>query len=177
VPPRDRGKLADIHPVMINVGYTIIGYVGVGFYYFDSPNAWRGPLGIAMLPEVIFLLGCWWLPESPRYYIQRDRPKEAWKIIHGLHSDTADPTDEFAKREFYQIHHQVLFDRSLKTSWKDLFKRPSYRKRAIISIMLSYCIMSSGLITIQSESLLSFFPLCFCGYRRAYQLGYRQIMG
>jgi len=151
VPPRDRGKLSDIHSVMINVGYSIIGYVGVGFYNYDSPNAWRAPLGIAIVPSVIFLTGVWWLPESPRYLIQQNRNEEAWKIIHGLHSDPSDPTDEFAKREFYQIHKQLHFDRTLKTSWADIFRRPSYRKRAIISIMLSYSIMSSGLITIQSN--------------------------
>lgn len=150
VPPRDRGKLSDIHSIMINVGYSIIGYVGVGFFYYDSPNAWRGPLGITMLPPIIFLCGIWWLPESPRYLIQKNRNEEAWTIIHGLHSDTADPTDEFAKREFYQIHKQIRFDRELKTPWRDLWRRKSYRKRAFISCILSFSIMSSGLIVIQS---------------------------
>ncbi|OQV03670.1 hypothetical protein CLAIMM_08686 [Cladophialophora immunda] len=163
VPPRHRGKLSDIHAVMINIGYSIIGFVGVGFYYYDSPDAWRAPLGISIIPEIIFLAGCWWLPESPRYLIARDQSAKAWKILRGLHADPNDPTDEFAKREFYQIHEQIQFDRSQDTSWKLIFTRPSYRKRALISAMLSFSIMSAGLIVIQNYGVTLYSELGYTG--------------
>ncbi|KAH0828223.1 MFS sugar transporter [Fonsecaea pedrosoi] len=163
VPPRHRGKLSDIHAVMINVGYSIIGFVGVGFYYYDSPDAWRAPLGIAMVPEIIFLAGCWWLPESPRYLIARNQSAKAWKILRALHADPSDPSDEFAKREFYQIHEQIRFDQSQDTSWKLILTRPSYRKRALISAMLSFSIMSAGLIVIQNYGVTLYSELGYTG--------------
>jgi hypothetical protein len=97
------------------------------------------------------------LPESPRFLIAKNRNEEAWAIIHRLHSDPNDPTDEFAKREFYQIYKQIQFDQTLKTGYLEILKRPSYRKRAFISIILAFCIMSDGLITIQSNTLESTF--------------------
>lgn len=147
--------LADIHSIFINIGYTAIGYVGVGFYFYQSHNAWRGAVGITMVPSVVLLSGIYWLPESPRYLIAKNRGEEAWAIIHRLHSDTSDPSDEFAKREFYQIYKQIQFDHSLKTGYLEILKRPSYRKRAYMSIILAFCIMSDGLITIQSRTSTS----------------------
>lgn len=151
VPPRHRGKLSDIHAIMINVGYSIIGFVGVGFFFYDSPNAWRIPIAISIVPGIIFLVVVVWLPESPRYLMAKDKTREAWQILQSLHSDKDDPADEFAKREFIQIYEQIHFDRQQDTSWKLIFKRPSYRKRALISASLSYFIMSAGLIVIQSK--------------------------
>lgn len=143
--------LADIHAIAINFGYTVIGFIGVGFYFYQSENAWRAPLGITILPPLLLLCIIYWLPESPRYLISKDRHEEAWAIIHRLHSDPNDPTDEFAKREYYQMFKQIHFDWTLKTGYWEIFKRPSYRKRAYMSMTLAFCIMSSGLITIQSK--------------------------
>ena len=151
VPPRHRGKLSDIHAIMINIGYSIIGFVGVGFYTYDSPIAWRIPMAIALVPEVVFLILVLWLPESPRYLMAKDKIEEAWEILRSLHSDKQDPNNEFAKFEFVQIYEQMRFDRQQDTSWKLIFKRPSYRKRALISAGLSYFIMSAGIIVVQSK--------------------------
>jgi hypothetical protein len=35
-PPKIRGILVDIHPVMVNFGYTCASYVGIGFYYYTG---------------------------------------------------------------------------------------------------------------------------------------------
>ncbi|KAK5311904.1 hypothetical protein LTR93_011544 [Exophiala xenobiotica] len=163
VPPRDRGKLTYIVPININFGYTIIGYVGVGFYMWDSAHAWRWPTAIAAFPGLISLAGFWWLPESLRYLMSRQRQDDAWKIIHGLHSDRNDPTDDFAKREFYQIYQQIHFDRSLKTTFTDIFKRPSNRKRVIITVTLNYCVMSAGLLVIQNYGVSLYAALGYTG--------------
>lgn len=151
MPPRDRGMLADIHAIFINAGYTVIGFIGVGFYNFQSENAWRAPMGFTMALPLLLLLIIYWLPESPRYLIAKERHEEAWAIIHRLHSDSTDPTDEFAKREYYQIFKQIHFDWNLKAGYREILKRPSYRKRAVLSIILAFCIMSDGLITITSK--------------------------
>ncbi|OQU94412.1 hypothetical protein CLAIMM_00770 [Cladophialophora immunda] len=150
VPPAHRGMLSDIAPIMINVGYTLTGYVGVGFYFFDSKDAWRGPMALTMIPPLILCCGIYWIPESPRYLLLKDRYEEAWAIIARLHSDPRDPHNEFAKREYYQMQRQIKFDASLNTGYKEIFTRPSYRKRAFISIILMVCVMSSGVLTIQN---------------------------
>jgi hypothetical protein len=88
------------------------------------------------------------MPESPRYLLAKDRIEEAREIIHRMHSDPSDPTDEFAKREFYQMQKQIALDKTFATSYWGIFKQPSMRKRALTTILLEFCLMSSGVLVI-----------------------------
>jgi MFS family permease len=45
-PPRNRGMLVDIHGAALLFGYMLAAWTGNGFFYLESPNAWRAPLGI-----------------------------------------------------------------------------------------------------------------------------------
>jgi hypothetical protein len=45
VPPAIRGTLVDIHGACLLLGYAICDWVGYGFYFVNSPAAWRGPFG------------------------------------------------------------------------------------------------------------------------------------
>ncbi|EXJ91709.1 hypothetical protein A1O3_00259 [Capronia epimyces CBS 606.96] len=148
VPPGHRGMLSDLCSIMITLGYALTGYVGLGFYFLDTPNTWRGPLALAMIPGVILICGIYWLPESPRYLLTKERYEEAWDVVSRLHSDPKDPHNEFAQREYYQMYKQIQFDASLNEGYRNILSRPSYRKRAFISITLMICTMSSGLLTI-----------------------------
>jgi hypothetical protein len=107
-----------------------------------------------MIPAVILCIGIYWIPESPRWLISQDRLEEAWTIVSRLHSDPGDPQDEFAKREYYQMHKQIMFDSTLKSGYKELLTRPSYQKRIFITMALCFCVFSSGVLTIQSTCLL-----------------------
>jgi len=157
VPPKRRGMLVAIHPVMVNFGYTVASYTGIGFYYYKNGgnNQWRGPIGLTMAFPAILLAGMYWMPESPRYLLSKGRTEEAWNIIHKLHSDPKDSNDTFAKREFYQIQRQMQLDNSLSAkttlgNFVSMFKKPSMRKRAFMSMFLTFSQMSSGALVINS---------------------------
>ncbi|KAF2161521.1 hypothetical protein M409DRAFT_69644 [Zasmidium cellare ATCC 36951] len=167
VPPRDRGKLVDIHAIGINVAYVVTGYIGLGFYFLDTPTAWRGPLALTTLPPLIICLFIYWFPESPRYLLSKGRDAEAWSVVEKLHTDPSDPSNQFAKREFYKMLKQIELDRALKASYKEIFTRPSYRKRAIITMTLLFCVMSSGILVIQNYGVIIFARL---GYNNVQQL-------
>ena len=150
VPPADRGRLVDIHAVLLNFGYTLAGYVGVGFYFYAGGEQWRGAMSFTMLFPAILLAGIYWIPESPRYLLSKGRVDEAWEIIHQLHTDPDDASDEFAKREFYQMRKQIELDITMKTSYYEIFRKPSYRKRAMITMYFTFSLISSGVLVINS---------------------------
>jgi hypothetical protein len=52
-------------------------------------------------------------------------------------------------------------DRTLQASYKEIFTRPSYRKRAVITITLLFCVMSSGILVIQNYGVIIFARLGF----------------
>jgi hypothetical protein len=133
------------------VGYTIACYVGLGFYFVKGENQWRGPIGLQMALPTIILCGLYWMPESPRFLLAKGKNDQAWSVIHRMHSSPDDPSDEFAKREFYQMQKQIELDVTFQTSYLGIFKQPSLRKRGLQTIFLEFCLMSSGVLVILSK--------------------------
>jgi hypothetical protein len=150
----DVSGLVDLHAVFLIIGYTVQGWVGFGFYFWKSGgnNTWRVPLALQCAWPLLLLGGLYWVPESPRWLIMNDRLDEAKVILQRLHSTSKDSTDdEYALAEFYQIQKQVLIDRTLGSSWVHMFKKPSYRKRALLAIGTTGIIQCSGVLVINSE--------------------------
>ena len=64
----------------------------------------------------------------------KDRTEEAEAILLKLHADPSDPNNDFARAEFYQIQKQIAIDRTLGSSWLNMIRKPSYRKRALLTL-------------------------------------------
>lgn len=151
VPPKHRGILGDIHAIGLNVGYCISAYVGVGFFYTDQPNAWRPPIALQILPPLVVLLGIYWIPESPRWLLTKGRDDQAWEIIRRLHTSSHDADDSFAQAEFRQMKIQIEFEATLESSYMYILKRPSMRKRALMTMFLTFSMFSTGILVVNSE--------------------------
>ena len=119
-------------------------------------STFRGPLALQCLAPLVPLIAMPWLPESPRYLIQRGRHEEARVILHKLHEP------EEAAIEYAQINAQVNLDKSLPSSWLSLLTKKSYRKRTIFAIGLACGIQFTGVLVITSEHFL----LCNFNYSR-----------
>ncbi|ERS95332.1 hypothetical protein HMPREF1624_08210 [Sporothrix schenckii ATCC 58251] len=155
VPPRWRGLLVDIHSAMLLFGYAFASWMGYAFYHVDSPNAWRGPLALQTLPALIVLCAMPFLPESPRYLVQRGKHDQARRVLTRLHE-----TRE-AELEFAQIHAQIEMDNALPHSWMSLITKKSYRKRAFFAIGLACGIQFTGVLVINNYGQLLYSGLGF----------------
>ncbi|OAL34963.1 hypothetical protein AYO20_05678 [Fonsecaea nubica] len=148
-PPSHRGVLGNIIAVNIGVGYVIASFGGVGFYFVTGDSQWRGITGLQMLFPSLLLGAMYWLPESPRYLIAKDRHEEALSILKTLHS-SASQSDHFAEMEFYQIRKQIEWDNAHKMTYVQIFKHRTMRKRAFITICLTWCMVGSGVLVINN---------------------------
>jgi hypothetical protein len=128
-------------------------YVGIGFFYFKTTEAsqWRAPLAIGVFPALLVLLFMPWLSESPRWLLTKDKNDQAWDIVKALHSTALDPTHEFATAEFFQMKKQHELESSLKSSWAEFLRRPSYRKRGLIAFGLPFILYSTGNLVVTSK--------------------------
>jgi len=147
-PPSARGFLVGQHGTWIVLGYAIAGWVGVGTYYSSNLSfQWRFPIAVACLPPLALLACSPWIPESPRWLLTRDRREEAWIIVSRLHGgEMSDENRIFAREEFYQMEKQVQIDAS---AWaqggnKQLFTKPSYRKRMWMGFFIQFAAQSTG---------------------------------
>ena len=133
----------------IGVGYVIASFIGIGFYFVSGDSQWRGTTGLQMLFPGLLLAGMYWLPESPRYLISKGRHEEAFAILRMLHADT-DKSSDFAEIEFNQIRRQIEWDNAHRMSYTKLFSHRTMRKRALVTIVLTWCMLGSGVLVINS---------------------------
>ncbi|GAB2564002.1 sugar porter family MFS transporter [Spirosoma aerophilum] len=69
-PAEIRGRNVAINQLTIVIGILITNLVNYGLAD-NGPDAWRLMFGLGAVPSLLFLFGVVWLPESPRWLIQR----------------------------------------------------------------------------------------------------------
>jgi MFS family permease len=68
--PSKRGMLTGLHGFFLVSGYNLSAWVGFGCFFSDNLTfGWRGPIAFTCIPPLILLIGCFWIPESPRTYL------------------------------------------------------------------------------------------------------------
>lgn len=75
--------------------------------------------------------GIWFLQESPRWLMERDRPEEALAALKKLHGDGSN--DEYIELEFREIRDVIAADRATTDiTWASIFQKPSWRRRLLL---------------------------------------------
>jgi len=154
-PPHRRGALAGLTGASIVTGYVTSAWVGFGAYYATNEIVqWRLPLAISVVAPLGILIGIYWLPESPRFLSLVNRNDEALRIIKKIHHDPNDPHDSAAHAEYVQIMKQVDFDKQQNSSYLQMFKKPSWRKRSLIALFLMFATQSTGCLGITTFQVI-----------------------
>jgi hypothetical protein len=90
----------------------------------------RFPLAFQNLPGLILIAGIWFLDESPRWLMEKDRHEEAKEVLYRIRGNVPAETVEL---EFREIRDVIAADRAVgNTSWKTIITKPSWRKRLIL---------------------------------------------
>uniref|UniRef100_A0A8C5WZE5 Solute carrier family 2 member 13 n=1 Tax=Laticauda laticaudata TaxID=8630 RepID=A0A8C5WZE5_LATLA len=79
-PPHLRGRLVTINTLFITGGQFFASVVDGAFSYFPK-GGWRYMLGLSAVPAVIQFVGFLFLPESPRWLIQKGQTQKARRIL------------------------------------------------------------------------------------------------
>ncbi|CAM1505759.1 Fc.00g113960.m01.CDS01 [Cosmosporella sp. VM-42] len=143
--PQHRGPLTTVYNCLWNMGSLIVSCVGWGTASINSNWSWRSITFIQAVPSLIQLCGVWWIPESPRFLVNKDKSDEALAVLTKHHGggDENNATVQFQYREI-KATIQAERDSKRATSYLDFVRTKGNRWRLAIIISLGVISQYSG---------------------------------
>jgi sugar porter (SP) family MFS transporter len=137
-PPKNRGMLVAIYQLAIVLGILCSYTINYGLHNVD--NNWRWMFATGIIPSVLFFVGLFFIPESPRWLYKAGHKAESLKVLTRIGGET------LAKAEIIEIEESLKGDSS-SVSIGELFK-PSARKVMLVGFILAVLVQVSGINTV-----------------------------
>ena len=141
----NRGKLVSIQQLNIVIGFSAAYFCSYylnemstsGNGIINEQNAWRWMLGVELIPAVLYFFLLFFVPNSPRWLMLKNRNEEAKNVLNKLHGSS------FATEEFKNIQTS-LSTKKEKVSIQDLF-HPSLKYVLIIGLTIGVLQQITGI--------------------------------
>jgi MFS transporter, SP family, arabinose:H+ symporter len=137
-PPRNRGMLVAIYQLAIVLGILCSYTINYGLHNID--NNWRWMFATGIIPSVLFFVGLFFIPESPRWLYKAGRKDDSLKVLTRIGGES------LAKIEIEEISVSLKGDMT-SVSIGELFK-PGVRKVMLIGFILAVFVQISGINTV-----------------------------
>ncbi|KAL2832606.1 hypothetical protein BDW59DRAFT_169427 [Aspergillus cavernicola] len=112
--PNHRGRLIVLQLALNQLGNVTAQWLNFGLGFIDhSSVSWRFPLAFHIFYALLAASATPWLPDSPRWLIQRNREPEARVILARIYNKTSTPDDPEIKAlhqaSVQSVHHELDF--------------------------------------------------------------------
>jgi MFS family permease len=145
VHPQHRGRITAIYNCLWNLGAIINTWLSFGTKHINNEWSWRIPTIIQGAPSLIQIIFIWFIPESPRWLISRDRSDEALRVLAKYHANgnSNHPTVQF---EYAEIKETLRLEFIAKktSSYLDFLKTKGNRYRFLLVASLGLFSQWSG---------------------------------
>ncbi|XP_064633459.1 proton myo-inositol cotransporter-like isoform X2 [Lineus longissimus] len=82
-PAEIRGRMVTLYNLFVTGGQFIASVVD-GLFSRDPENGWRYMLGLAAVPAFVQFIGFWFMPESPRWLVSKEKHDDARKVLRTI---------------------------------------------------------------------------------------------
>ncbi|KAF7549509.1 hypothetical protein G7Z17_g6333 [Cylindrodendrum hubeiense] len=142
--PRERSVITSLFNTSWFVGSIMAAGITLGTHTMPNDWGWRIPSILQAAPSILQLIFIWFVPESPRWLISRDRSEEAFDILVKYHGE-GDRNSAFVNAEFNEISAQLKMEiENSKSRWIELLQSPGNRKRTLIALCVGIFSQWSG---------------------------------
>jgi MFS family permease len=157
--PKERPVLTSLFNSSYFIGSIVAASATFGTQKLTSDWSWRIPSLLQLVPSLLQIGFVFFIPESPRYLISKDRHEEAQKILVKYHAE-GDADSPFVHAEIAQIETTLRLELDAsKRSWVEMVTKKGMRRRTLIAIALGLFTQWSGNTLISCEPVL---PLETC---------------
>jgi len=162
-PENTRGAMISLYQLMITTGILVAFLSDTAFSYSGN---WRWMLGIIAIPGMLFLLGLFLLPDSPRWLMMRGRKQEAVAVLHSLRGDAGQVV-----REVADIEEQLKMKQH---GWHLFLENPDFRRSVGLGVLLQVMQQFTGM-----NVVMYYAPRIFqdMGYATAAQMWFTAAVG
>ncbi|KEZ43406.1 hypothetical protein SAPIO_CDS4578 [Scedosporium apiospermum] len=145
-PARERGKFVTMNHVGFIVGLATGLWVGYGMTFWTGETGdyygWRVSLLLQMIPALTFGFGLPFVPESPRWLVEKGRVGEAATVLHWLREGSF--THDEVDNEVNDMVDAVDEHRHSGLNWKSLFIEPPLFARLWRAALLHFLAQMCG---------------------------------
>lgn len=143
--PQHRGRFTTVYNCLWNVGALLVAWISFGTNYLGNEWSWRIPALLQGAPSLIQLAFIFFVPESPRYLMAKDKHDRALHILAKYHANgnAQHPTVQF---EFHEIKETIRLELEHKktSSYLDFFRTKGNRYRLAVITSLGIFSQWSG---------------------------------
>jgi hypothetical protein len=142
--PKERSTIVGLFQGTWYAGSIVAAGVTLGTYNWPNHWSWRLPTLLQILPSLFTIAFIWFVPDSPRWLISKDRHEEALAILVKYHAE-GDASSPFVAAEFLQISETLRREKEASTQpWKELVATRANRRRVLVAVCVGFFTQWSG---------------------------------
>jgi sugar porter (SP) family MFS transporter len=143
--PQHRARFTAVYNCLWNLGALFCSVIAFGTQYVKNDWSWKSVTLLQIVPSVIQLIFLFWIPESPRWLINKDRSDEALNMLAYYHG-AGDQNNATVQFEFREIKETMRLEKEAEagSSYIDFLKTKGNRWRLAILISLGIISQYSG---------------------------------
>lgn len=127
-----RSPLLMCWQLTLSISQILAAAINRGMVDIDSTFAYRFPIGFQLLFPALIVVGIWFVPESPRWLLRKQRTEQATKAVAKLHRE--DKAYDVAA-DVCQMQADIDQETALEaeSGWLQLITDPVERRKTIYS--------------------------------------------